>query len=147
MLSASPGDPTPIAIPGQAGVVQVLGMNALAATEVPSASPSLASMTSAVPWMSAQGGVTSLSDAQGGIVIAGQALSAGPLGSLNPMARASHSSPGQPVQEAAPTADESQSAFDASARFESLAVKWHSLAPRAATITAPAADAYFASVN
>jgi hypothetical protein len=95
MLDATPtGLAQPVFISATPlSAVQTLGMNALPATEVPSASPSQASMSSAIPWMPAQGGIATLSQAQGGILVTVPALAEGQLGSLIPMARSSHSAP------------------------------------------------------
>ena len=152
MLAASPIDPSQLVIGGEAGVVQTLGVNALAATVVPSSNPPIAAMTSAIPWMLAQGVIASLGEAQGGIVVSGPPLSAGELGSLTALARASHSTIDELERSGRDDAGErttQSDSSDAMDEYEDLAarVDWRRVAARVAAIPAAAADFYFATRN
>jgi hypothetical protein len=95
LLFASPADPPAFPSATPLTAVQLLGQNALPATDVLGAAMTF---NNAVPWTASQGSVSTLSQSLGGVVMRTDALSAGQLGSLNPFSRSGHGMIEQPPQ-------------------------------------------------
>lgn len=108
LLFASPADP-PNIIPSATPLtaVQVLGQNALPATDVLGTGMTF---NNAIPWVTSQGGMSTLSQSLGGVSMRTEALGAEALGSLNPFSRASHSFVEIPPQQVQPPSREDASA-------------------------------------